>query len=53
MNQYELIKCRDNEFELDVDVSPEKDTIWLTKDQIALLFGRDRAVMSRHINDKP
>ena len=34
MNNYELIKFRDNEFELDVNVSPEEDTVWLTKDQI-------------------
>ena len=50
MNNYELIKFRDNEFELDVNVSPEEDTVWLTKDQIALLFDRDRTVISRHIN---
>ena len=50
MNHYELIKFRDNEFELDVNVSPEEDTVWLTKDQIALLFDRDRTVISRHIN---
>ena len=51
MNNYELIKFRDNEFELDVNVSPEEDTVWLTKDQIALLFDRDRTVISRHINN--
>ena len=50
MNNLELIKFRDNEFELDVNVSPEEDTVWLTKDQIALLFDRDRTVISRHIN---
>ena len=51
MNNYELIKFRDNEFEIDVNVSPEEDTVWLTKDQIALLFDRDRTVISRHINN--
>ena len=51
MNNYELIKFIDNEFELDVNVSPEEDTVWLTKDQIALLFDRDRTVISRHINN--
>ena len=51
MQNYELIKFRDNEFELDVNVSPEEDTVWLTKDQIALLFDRDRTVISRHINN--
>lgn len=51
MNGYELIKFRDNEFELDVSVSPEEDTVWLTKEQIALLFDRDRTVISRHISN--
>lgn len=50
MKNYELIKFRDNEFELDVNVSPEEDTVWLTKDEIALLFDRDRTVISKHIN---
>lgn len=51
MKNYELIKFRDNEFELDVNVSPEEDTVWLTKDEIALLFDRDRTVISKHINN--
>lgn len=51
MNYYKLIKFKDNEFELDVNVSPEEDTVWLTKDEIALLFERDRTVISKHINN--
>ena len=51
MNHYKLIKFKDNEFELDVNVSPEEDTVWLTKDEIALLFERDRTVISKHINN--
>ena len=31
-------------------MSPNQDTVWLTKEQIALLFDRDRSVISRHIN---
>lgn len=34
MNYYKLIKFKDNEFELDVNVSPEEDAAWLTKDEI-------------------
>lgn len=51
MNNYELIKFKDKDFELDVSVSPEEDTVWLTKDEIALLFERDRTVISKHINN--
>lgn len=51
MNKYKIIKFTDNEFELDVNVSPEEGTVWLTKEEMALLFGRDRTVISRHINN--
>ena len=51
MDKYEIIKFTDNEFELDVNVSPEEGTVWLTKEEMALLFGRDRTVISRHINN--
>ncbi len=51
MNNYELIKFKDKDFELDVSVSPEEDTVWLTKEQISLLFDLDRTVISRHINN--
>ena len=36
---------------MDVNVSPNDDTVWLTIEQIALLFERDRSVISRHINN--
>ena len=29
----------------------KEDTVWLTKEQIAILFDRDRSVISRHINN--
>ena len=51
MNNYQLIKFKDNDFELDVNVSPEEETVWLTKEQISLLFNRNRTVISRHINN--
>jgi hypothetical protein len=34
-----------------IDVRIEDETVWLNKEQIALLFGRDRSVISRHINN--
>jgi hypothetical protein len=30
---------------------PKEETIWMDKDQIGLLFGRDRTVISRHIKN--
>ena len=33
-NKYELIKFKDCEFSLDVNVSPNEDTVWLTLEEI-------------------
>ena len=49
--KYDLIKFKDGDFSLDVNVSPEEETVWLTKDEISLLFSRDRTVISRHIKN--
>ena len=51
MEKYEVIKFKDNEFEMDVNVSPNEETVWLTKEQIGILYGRDRSVIYRHINN--
>ena len=34
-----------------LEVKLEKDTVWLTQNQMAELFGRDRTVISRHIRN--
>lgn len=51
MQNLELIKFENGDIELEVNVSPEEETVWLTKEQIAILFGRDKSVISRHINN--
>jgi hypothetical protein len=51
MDSYELNRFKDNGFELDVNVSPQEETVWLTKDEMALLFERDRTAISRHIHN--
>ena len=48
---YELVKFVDGSFELEVNVSPEEDTVWLTKKDLSLLFNRERTVISRHISN--
>ena len=30
--KYEIVKFVDNDFELEVNVSPEEETVWLTQD---------------------
>lgn len=34
-----------------LEVRMEDDTVWLTQAQMALLFGRDRSVIGKHINN--
>lgn len=51
MSNYEIIKFVDGDFELDVNISPQQNTIWLTRDQIAKLFGKSRSTITEHINN--
>ena len=51
MNNLKLVKFTDNDFELEVNVSPEEETVWLSKEEMSILFDRDRSVISRHISN--
>ena len=50
MSKFDLVKFTDNDFELDVRAASEHETVWLTQEEISLLFERNQAVISRHIN---
>ncbi len=49
--KYEIVKFVDDGLELNVSISPNDDTVWLTQEQIANLFSRDKSVISRHIKN--
>lgn len=49
--KYEIIKFVDGDLELDVSITPDQDTVWLNRQQIALLFDRDIKTISKHINN--
>ncbi len=51
MKKYQLIKFEDGDFQLDVRTDLENETVWLTTEEIGLLFDRDRTVISRHISN--
>ena len=51
MGKYEIVRFTDNGFELDVRADTESETVWLTQQEIALLFDRDQGVISRHISN--
>ncbi|MCM1195577.1 MAG: virulence RhuM family protein, partial [Roseburia sp.] len=50
-NKFDLIKFEDGEFSLDVSVSPNEETVWLTANQMAILFERDEKTIRKHINN--
>lgn len=41
----------DKDVTLEVPVSPERDTVWLTANQMALLFDKDEKTIRKHINN--
>lgn len=47
----EIVQFKDGDFVLDVNVSPDSETVWLNQKQIASLFGIDRTVVGRHIRN--
>lgn len=49
MNTIELYKTPSGETQIEVRF--EKDTIWLSINQISELFGRDKSVISRHLKN--
>ena len=49
MDKFELVRFTDEDFELDVRTDSENETVWLTVEEIALLFSVDRTRIIRHI----
>ncbi len=48
-NQIEIYKSADNKIEL--QVSLDADTVWLTQEQMATLFGKGRTTVTEHIQN--
>ena len=49
--KYEIVKFVDNGFELEVNVSPAEETVWLTQDQMADLFQKTKSTINEHIKN--
>ena len=47
----EIVLFTSGDVAIEVAVSPELDTVWLSLDQIAALFQRDKSTVSRHIRN--
>lgn len=51
MDKFDLVRFTDNNFELDVRADSENETVWLTQEEMALLFDVDRTRILRHISN--
>lgn len=51
LEKNEVLQFKDNEFVLDVNVSPQEETVWLNRQQIAELFDRDIKTIGKHLKN--
>lgn len=56
MNDYlkrnsEILIYKNKEGNLAIDERLEEETVWLTQDQMATLFGKDKRTISEHIRN--
>ncbi|HRH40817.1 MAG TPA: RhuM family protein [Pyrinomonadaceae bacterium] len=51
INNSEIILYESNDGRVKIDVRLENETVWLTLNQIAELFKRDKSVISRHLKN--
>ncbi|MCI7356458.1 MAG: virulence RhuM family protein [Parabacteroides sp.] len=47
----DIVIFKNGELELEVSVSEDRNTVWLSLDQMAELFSRDKSTISRHIRN--
>ncbi|MBN2395103.1 MAG: hypothetical protein JXC36_01420 [Candidatus Atribacteria bacterium] len=50
-NQSSFILFKTEDYKISVDVRFEEDTVWLSQEQIALLFGKARSTIAKHISN--
>ncbi len=50
-NRGEILIYQARNGKTDVNVKLEQDTVWLTQKQIAVLFGTDRSVITKHLRN--
>ena len=47
----QIVIFKDGALELDVKITPELDTVWLSLEQLADLFEKNKSTISRHIKN--
>ncbi len=51
MNTSKILIFQNNEGSIKIDVRLEEETVWLTQDQMAALFGKARTTITEHIQN--
>ena len=51
MAKNEIVLFTDGNTEIEVQICPEQETVWLTQKQMGELFGVKQATLSEHINN--
>lgn len=51
MNQGDILIYTNQEGTIKIDVRLEEETVWLTQEQIATLFGKGRSTVTEHIGN--
>lgn len=51
MSEYEIVKFKNESIEVDVSVSPLEETVWLSQEQMALLFNVNVPAINKHIRN--
>jgi len=51
MNTGEILIYQNTDGNIKIDVRLEEETVWLTQDQMALLFGKGRSTITEHIGN--
>lgn len=49
--KWKIIIFKDGELKFEVNVSENRETVWLNRQQIAKLFDRDMKIINKHINN--
>lgn len=47
----DIIIFRNGELELEVTISEDRETVWLSANQMSALFDRDEKTIRKHINN--
>jgi len=51
MKKNEIVLFKEGQLELNVQISPEEQTVWLTLDQMSELFNKSKSTINEHINN--